>query len=552
MLGYITKEEKKLLWINIFNVIVGAVEMYIGLYMSKWIFDGVGIKEKNRFIMELCIVVVGLFIISVVRIFFIHIIQPFSSYNIQKCIVGDLIKKIIYIPKKMTDDTDYFDKITRAMGDSKTRPEAVLGTVFAFVSAIVQGGLMIMITVRVDLQIALVIFAASVCTSVLLFFSNRVNFKQYMEETMPVRKSEYTTRVIYLPQFCVDLKSYSDFLVVLLKHFYDSLRELKKIIKKYRKIKVLLECLMVAISLISTNLFPWIVVVNRLYDRSITNGTAVLLLSAAGILPGIFSGILSSIVELGKHSLYIDNIREILNNNDLQNNCKEKKMERIELLELRDVSFSYDNNIDSVLFNVNLKIKRGEKIGIVGDNGTGKTTFCMLLNGIYEPCDGKVLINGVPLSEYTNSSIHEKIVSVNQLFNIYSYSVIENIVMREVKADDYEKVEDILKLVGLHERIMSTKNKLDSMITKEFDGEGLCLSGGELQKIAMARIFAAKPEVIILDEATCHLDIEAEKKILNNLFQKFYDKTIIIISHRMDLENNVERIIRFTQDGILG
>lgn len=220
-------------------------------------------------------------------------------------------------------------------------------------------------------------------------------------------------------------------------------------------------------------------------------------------------------------------------------------------LSFQNVNFKYANKEKYALNNINIEIKKGEKIAIIGYNGAGKTTFTKLLLKLYNPESGEIYINDIDYNDLKANQIRNMASIILQNFQIYSATVLENVLMREKRYDnDEEKVIDALKKVGLYEKIMALPNKLDTVLTKEFSHEGIDLSGGERQKLAIARVLASNSPIAILDEPTSALDPYAEKSINDNIIASANDKTIISISHRLSTIVNVDKIY-VMKDGVI-
>ena len=191
---------------------------------------------------------------------------------------------------------------------------------------------------------------------------------------------------------------------------------------------------------------------------------------------------------------------------------------------------------------MSIKVNKGEKIAIVGDNGSGKTTLMKLLLRFYNPSSGEILYNGINLSEYNEKCLRKEFSIVFQDFQIYAVSIAENVLMRRViNEEDEKRVYQALEKVGLTEKINSLKDGIYTQVTREFDRSGASFSGGEKQRLAIARVFASDANVYILDEPTSALDPLAEERI-NKLIIQNADKTMFIIAHRLSTVVDADKI----------
>ena len=268
-----------------------------------------------------------------------------------------------------------------------------------------------------------------------------------------------------------------------------------------------------------------------------------------GIVTG-FSGWLQTIAQqinnLERACFQCEEYRKFINLSDFSNkqNIKVSSFERIDL---KGVSFKYGNQL--ILKNINLSIKKGEKIAIVGENGAGKTTLIKLLCGLYEPSHGKVLVNNVN-SQIINKNEYYKMFSV--LFQDHYFlpdSIINNITINTKNSTFEEKsVVDILEKVGLLNKINELPNSYNTKMVPEVNPNAIKLSGGEEQRLLLARCLFKNSPIIILDEPTSALDPIAEDKLYKSYNSLMSEKTILYVSHRISSTRFCDKII-FLKDG---
>ena len=241
--------------------------------------------------------------------------------------------------------------------------------------------------------------------------------------------------------------------------------------------------------------------------------------------------------KLNKQGLkrYID----LLDLKDVTNIESGKRIKVNGQIELKDVTFSYPNK--KVLENVNLTIDKNKVTAFVGETGSGKSTVIKLISGLIKPTKGEVLIDGTNLNELSLDSYYDDLTYISQDSVIFDGSLRENIVF-DKKIDD-KKIVNVLKLVSLEKFYENLKDGLDTNLGEK----GVLVSGGERQRIALARLFFDESKIIILDEATSQMDNITEKEVMKNI-TKLKDKTIIIIAHRLDSIKDAD-IINVMLDG---
>ena len=218
----------------------------------------------------------------------------------------------------------------------------------------------------------------------------------------------------------------------------------------------------------------------------------------------------------------------------------------IETIEFKNVSFKYPGSEIMVLQDISFDIQKGEKISIVGLNGAGKTTLVKLISRLYRPTSGQIFINGHDIFQYEHESYMKKIAAVFQDFKLFAFSIEENITCQKMKADP-QKTMELIEEVGLKQKIESLPNGIESLFGKAYDQEGIEMSGGESQKVAIARALYKDASLIILDEPTSALDPIAEADIYENFNKMVGGKTAIYISHRMSSSVFCDKILIIDQ-----
>lgn len=216
-------------------------------------------------------------------------------------------------------------------------------------------------------------------------------------------------------------------------------------------------------------------------------------------------------------------------------------------IEFHNVSFCYPNTDKYILNNVSIKIPYGEKLAIVGNNGAGKSTFIKLICKFYKPTIGKITIGGIDIWEIDNKKYNSILAAVFQDFQNFSFTINENVSM----GNESNLVEYVLQSVGLESMINKLPNKAETNITRNFDSEGVELSGGEAQKIAIARAVYKNTPILILDEPTASLDAKAEEEVYNNFFSLSQNKTTIFVSHRLASSTVANKIAVFCNGKIV-
>lgn len=244
--------------------------------------------------------------------------------------------------------------------------------------------------------------------------------------------------------------------------------------------------------------------------------------------------------------LYVE-IREMAKENEISENpwYPQRQIE----IKFENVSFKYPNTNNLVLENVNLTLSHGCKLAIVGENGAGKTTFIKLLCRLYHPTNGKITVNGTNIEEIP-MDLYTKLLSVVfQDFKVFSFNVADNIVLNSEYSE--EKINSVVKKSDLSQKIESLEYGINTFVNKEFESNGVEFSGGEAQKLILARAYYKNSPIVVLDEPTAALDPVAEQYLYEHFHSIIGENSAIFISHRLASTSFCDKIVVFSHGRIV-
>lgn len=231
---------------------------------------------------------------------------------------------------------------------------------------------------------------------------------------------------------------------------------------------------------------------------------------------------------------------------DIKDKEDAKSLDRVQgEIQFEDVSFHYSENKENVLSHVNLDVKPGEYVALVGSSGAGKTTLCSLIPRFYDVTGGAVRLDGIDIRDVKLKDLRRQIGIVQQDVYLFAGTILENIRYGKPEATD-EEVVNAAMAANAHEFIMSLPEGYNTDIGQR----GVKLSGGQKQRLSIARVFLKNPPILIFDEATSALDNESEKIVQHSLELLAKDRTTFVIAHRLSTIRNAERILVLTEDGI--
>lgn len=492
--------------------------------------------------------VVNTFIISVVSYILCYIVLQISSvgmYYIDNILIVPkmehfhhrLSEHLVNISLEATHDPQIQNMFWRAKDAIyQDRIMSVFMTVFNIVPIIIQLIGTMIVLYSYSWILVLLAFLSVFPSAIISFWIGRKEYNFSIEQTQTSRLSSYLWEIMTKKETIRENRIYG-FLDYIKKSFFSLqqkvLKARKKLLIKEDAGRSLAELLKNALYIVAL-----ILAVGLVSQNVITVG-----MFAACI--GVFSTMQGSASNLFSYFSQIDNICNYANDYyDFLNLPKDKsgtsKLENgIKSIELKNVSYSYNNNQKFAVENVDLKIERGNLIVIVGENGSGKTTLSKLIMGLYKPQFGSLLVNGIPQSEIQNTSYLHYFSIAIQDFERYAIPLSDNIIISDIanRTQDLDEFFTMCDLTDVKERL----GGYDAMLGIEFGDADL--SGGEWQRVALARAMYKNADIIVLDEPTSAIDPLLEFDLLNQFLNMAKNRTCIVISHRIGLCKKADKIV---------
>ncbi len=515
------------------------------VYMLVFIMDS--IEHQKPFLNVL------IFISSVFAFLFVsHLwgnyrmfrMRPKAVEKINKKIRLSLYKKASEIDIECYDNPEFFNDFVWAMSDVTDRVAKVMQSTSDFLGAVV--GIFIVggyIFTQDKFGLALAVFSVM---GILIFgtLSTKLQFKLETELKPIQRKRDYINRVLYLSEYAKEVRL-SNVKSKLYEDFSESVDNMEKVVRKHsKKLSVYWFILEYVFNFfIFDGLYIIYLLFMTIVKKAFSFPTMFGLYRSCGMLADVLIKFARVIPDFQKHSLYIDKIRSFLDY-EIKIKSKENTVDMpvgAKALELKNVSFAYNETSEPTLNNISLTINKGEKVALVGYNGAGKTTLVKTLMRLYDVTGGEILYDGINIKDYKVDEYRNAYATVFQDYQLFSASLGENVVMDNNGIDE-EKAIEMLKTNGFGMKFDSLEKGLETPLTKEFEENGVNLSGGESQKVAISRALYKDSPIIILDEPSSALDPIAEYNLNNTMLHLSNDKTIIFISHRLSTTKMADKI----------
>lgn len=548
MLGYIHRFCRKHIGITLATTLLGSISNIAGLLMSRYLINAISSRQDwnmtqmSRIFGMLTILAIYQLAVMWLGHYLNQVIIPQNTQVIYQKMQEELFEKAAQVELSCYEDSEFYHRFSLAMQQADSRALAVLNTLNALLAAFF--GIGTLLTLLVGIRPFLLLFVSfQVIVTFLMNLRMVKKQHEWMEQKLPhQRKTEYVRRVYYLQNYAKEVRLYQSFQRVLKEKFETSVKSLQELIRSYGKQFTCLAGLQGSGGIISNTLTIFYLA-GQAIKGSLLLGDFVILNSSVQQLSSNILTFLNIVPQLYEHSIYIEHFREFIEYQPKVYQTGTKNLDVITDVMLKQISFAYPNTERSVLQEINLSLHKGELVAVVGQNGAGKTTLVKLLSGLYEPTGGELYFNGQKAECYLLEKWQEQVGMMFQDYQVYAVSVAENVLMRPLQGDeDIKLVWKALQFCGLAEKIASLPDGLFSVMTREFGNEGVFLSGGELQKLALARLYIKECSLLILDEPSSALDPLAEAEVFRKMRELAKERCAIFISHRLSNIQDVDRI----------
>lgn len=465
--------------------------------------------------------------------------------------------KLFHTDLKNMESPDFLDYAQRAK-TALNRGKGFHGVLYQSRNFIAQGTLMILSAALIGIQNLLMMIIFIVISfgivKISSFFTKRdkIKFSDAMAPTW--RKMNYLESTTKNFDFAKDIRLFN-----MSNAFFNQLSGVnetyKELNRKHHNRMVLWEVSLGSVLIVQKILmYTWLVynVVTGAYQISdfvLYVGLVSTFHASVGYVNWIYSDMRTNSLMINDYRNFVDWKEDRETADEKDGHITEINLDKFEF-RFENVSFKYPGHDNYVLKNVNLTIKNGAKLAVVGVNGAGKTTFIKLMMKLYEPSEGRILLNDVDIKEYNREEYFKLFSPVFQNVECFAMPIYQNISFAEVDKTDMNKINEVLEQSGLSEKINSYEKGIHTNLLKIFDKEGIDLSGGEKQRLAMARALYKDGKVIILDEPTAALDALAEDRMYREFENMIHGKTAVFISHRLGSTRFCDKIAMF-EDGTI-
>ncbi len=527
--------------------ILSILQSIIVVILPKYIIDYLFVyKQVREALISLGVLLIGTLVLGILanylsKVILVERMETFKMFQI------DLGKKMMSAPLAEIESKQFLDLKNKAeqfiYGGGTgfgTIIELACDGIGSLISVVIYAGIVVQLNIGVLVTLVVLIGINIAFNS----YFQKKNIEINLEKAIQERRNSYYTRVFQDFAYGKEIRVFN-----LSNGLIDKYEEqLNKMQSFYNRLGTnnLKYGLISQISTVLQQLVAYAYIILSALKGLITIGTFSMYLNAISTFSSSLKDVINKLIMMDQYTDYYSAYEEYTNMENIYNN--ERSIKNINkdkfIIEFKHVTFQYAGSKTTALNDISFKIQKGETISIVGKNGAGKSTLIKLLLGIYKPTSGEIYFNDQNINDIDYSEYISIFATVFQDYKLFSMTLMENIVFESpIDQVAYDRVWKIFKQLGLDRKIKKLPNGLDNYIYRDFSDEGFTPSGGEAQKIAIARTIYKDAMCLILDEPTASLDPESEFEIFEQLEALGKGKTVIFISHRLSSTKFTKKIL---------
>ncbi|GKX68538.1 ABC transporter ATP-binding protein [Clostridium sp. TW13] len=508
--------------------------------ISKYFLDSITIVLTNSNTYEAKKHAFFWLILEFTVVIFSYILNRLNSYfadiqskSLNIYISDILMKKTNELDLSYFENSEFYNKIEKASAESISSILSVTNSLMQFIQSIAT----LIGTAAIVLTLNPLILILCVLTTIPMFFVNiKISQMKYDVYNKRIEEVRFAHHLKFIATNCNSIKElrlnrlegyFRSIIISILRKHLNQDKDVGK--KQFIRLAIV-----DILSTIISYCYKFYVVILTI-AKGLTIGSMNMYIQSLTSVENSIRSTLDNMASLYSNNLYMDNFFDVV---DLKaqiadtDNSIELDNKGFASIEFKNVSFKYPSSKTYILKNINLTIKNNQTCAIVGLNGSGKTTLTKLLTRLYDPTEGEIYINGIDIKKYTLDSLYKNISVIFQDFMKYPFSIKDNIGFGNLdKINDIDLIKKCATKSNSYEFIDKLENKFDTQLQKMWSN-GIDLSLGQWQKLAISRAFMSDSSILILDEPTASLDAEAEYEIFNNFKELIGTSTSVLISHR--------------------
>ena len=436
------------------------------------------------------------------------------------------------------DDSKYFDDLQMLRDDASWRPVNLIVFGVSVLQSFLTLASMLIYLARYNWWLALLLLVVMIPQSISYYRIQQQSFETMVERSKNARYLHYYSGLLLDRRDAKEVRLFNMFPKIIEKYI-SLFEQTKKDVNQIRKKQLAVSSLFVVLTVgVFGYGFYWFT--NSVRIGALEVGVLLMFVSVIGYISTSMARVVEDSSLLYDSLLWIEKYFNFLKYQDNFENGTQNFPDDFENLNVKNLSFTYPFSNTEVLHNVSFLVKSGEKIAVVGENGSGKSTLVKLLMRFYDPTNGKISVDNHDLKDFNIFDLHKNLSATFQDFSRFKLTVKENVITGY--SFNKDRVNNVLKAAGLGDLLVNDRLNLNTMLAKDFEN-GTDLSGGQWQKVALARDLYANGKIEFLDEPTAALDAKSEAEIYQRFLKENDKKTIFFVTHRLSAVRFADKVL---------
>jgi len=535
--------KSRIIHMMIDNIAGYAEWIFMAIFFLRYVISAIETEapfEQIMLFIGICFMVCGS--IAVYQSFLNSTVIPFTDNKIYRTLYKRLYAKARNVELRCFEDAEFYNRYTMALENSAAKMTSSVNMLFEVLFGAVAALASFWSMFTIDPWSVLFVISPIIGNFVFGALMNKIWGGRYVDTVKNNRIAEYVNRVMHLAEYAKEIR-YSSIHQLMMKRYNDAMDGNVKVADKYAKKAIVYNWAQ------NVTTFALVFEGIMIYSayRTIVSQTMglaelAIMFSAMNTSSWMLFCMFNNITEAMKNGQFLEYFRTFMEYKEKIPEDQDGVMpEKIRSIEFKNVCFEYKEN-EPVINNLSFKIEGNKVCALVGHNGAGKSTIIKLLFRLYDPTSGEILVNGINIKEYNLKAYRKQFSAAFQDYKVMAMSVKDNVLMGEKFDNPDETAERALKCAGVWDKISSLSNGMNTIMTKEFDNDGAVLSGGEQQKIVVARAFAQQASVKVFDEPSSALDPIAEYDLYKGIMDESKGHITLFISHRLSSVKDADEV----------
>ena len=525
--------------------ITGYVEwIFMSIFFLRYVINAIENEAPFAKILGfigICFAVFGL--LAMYSSYMNSVIVPFTDNKIYRSLYRRLYAKARNVELRCFEDTDFYNKYTMALDGSAQKMTKSVEFFFQVIFGVIAAAAAFSSMFMIDPFSVLFVISPIIGNFVFGGLMNKIWGGRYTDNVKNNRKAEYVNRVMHLAEYAKEIR-YSNIHELMMKRYGEAVKGNVEVAGKYAKKAVIYNWAqnVTTFALVFEGIMIY-AAYRTIVSKTMGLAELAIMFTAMSTSSWILIGMFNNFMEAMKNGQFLEYFRTFMEYEEKIPENQDGIMpdEKVRSIEFRNVFFEYKEN-EPVINNLSFKIEGDKVCALVGHNGAGKSTIIKLLFRLYDPTGGEILVNGVNIKEYNLKAYRKLFSAAFQDYRVMAMSVRDNVLMGAEFANPDETAERALKCAGVLDRVKSLPDGMNTVMTREFDNNGAVLSGGEQQKIVVARAFAQNASVKIFDEPSSALDPIAEYDLYKGIMDESKGHITLFISHRLSSVKDADTV----------